>query len=214
MSGSARDTRPVVGGDNDRCGGSASERNRVTGRRKQHGCDSGRVGHLRAVRRRTDRYVEARSQMVLIGGGGLRRRSRSTVDRVSAVQQKIKNPLLYEAIVSGLVSVFLLIGVVWSLPDSEIKRSLTRSLRPIASAAGLDQSWRMFAPEPIRRLETVVVRVTMADRAERVMTLAGGGVATESFSWYYWRKLKEQSVRRPAIRGRRALGGSRAHRSG
>jgi hypothetical protein len=136
---------------------------------------------------------EARSQMV-------RRCPRWIVDRVSASQQKITNPLLGEAVISGLVSVFLLIGVVWSLPNSEIKRGLTPILRPIASAAGLDQSWRMFAPEPIRRLETVEVRVTMADRAERVMTLAGGGLVTESLSWYRWQKLKEQSVRRPASR--------------
>ena len=72
--------------------------------------------------------------------------------------------------ISGLVAVVLITGVVWSLPDAEFKRWLTPVLQPVASAAGLEQSWRIYAPEPVRRLEFLEVRVTMADGVQRVWT--------------------------------------------
>lgn len=96
--------------------------------------------------------------------------------------------------------VVLLTGVVWSLPDAEIKRRLTAVLQPVASAAGLEQSWQMYAPEPIRRLEFVEVRVTMADGRQRVWTNPRGDRVAGAFTWYRWQKLKENVVREPTLR--------------
>lgn len=96
--------------------------------------------------------------------------------------------------------VVLITGVVWSLPDAEFKRRLTPVLQPVASAAGLEQDWRMYAPEPIRRQEFVEVRVTMADGVQRVWTNPRGDRVVGAFAWYRWQKLKENLVREPAIR--------------
>jgi len=107
---------------------------------------------------------------------------------------------LREALISGLIATILLIGIVWNLPDSAIKRALMPALEPIALETGLDQRWQMYAPDPIRRLETVEVRVTMADGGERVWTQPRGGLVTGPFAWYHWQKLKENAVREPGIR--------------
>jgi hypothetical protein len=98
------------------------------------------------------------------------------------------------------VVLVLTIGVVWSLPDAEIKRRLAPVLQPLAVATGLEQDWRMYAPEPVERGEFVEVRVTMTDGAQRVWTTPSGDQAVGQFSWYHWQKLKENIVRVPAIR--------------
>jgi hypothetical protein len=99
-----------------------------------------------------------------------------------------------------LVVVVLLIGVVWSLPDAELKRRVAPVLQPVASATGLEQDWRVYAPEPLRRLEFVEVRVIMADGDQRVWTNPRGDRVVGAFAWYRWQKLKENLVRQPAIR--------------
>jgi hypothetical protein len=99
-----------------------------------------------------------------------------------------------------MVVVALITGVVWSLPDAEFKRRLTPVLQPVASAAGLEQSWRMFAPEPLRRLEFVEVRVTMTDGAQRIWTNPRGDRVAGAFAWYHWQKVKENLVHEPASR--------------
>ena len=102
--------------------------------------------------------------------------------------------------ISGLVVVVLITGVVWSLPDAEFKRRLMPVLQPVASAAGLEQSWRIYAPEPPRRLEFLEVRVTMADGVQRVWTNPRGDRVVGAFAWYRWQKVKENLVHEPASR--------------
>ena len=102
--------------------------------------------------------------------------------------------------IGALIALILLIGIAWNLPASEIKNRLVPVLRPVATAAGADQVWKMYAPNPVRRLEVVEVHVTMADGSDRVWTLQRGDLVIGPFSWYRWQKLKEQLVREPAIR--------------
>jgi hypothetical protein len=105
-----------------------------------------------------------------------------------------------EFAISVVVVLVLTIGVVWSLPDAEFKRRLTPVLRPVALATGLEQDWRMYAPEPLGRLEFVEVRVTMTNGIQRVWTTPRGDRVVGAFAWYHWQKLKENLVRVPAIR--------------
>jgi hypothetical protein len=103
-------------------------------------------------------------------------------------------------VISCVVVVVLLIGVVWSLPDAEIKSGLTRVLQPVASATGLEQSWRMYSPEPLQRLEFLDVRVTMANGVQRVWTNPRGDRVVGAFEWYHWQKVKENVVHDPGSR--------------
>ncbi len=58
----------------------------------------------------------------------------------------------------------------------------------------------MYAPEPLRRVERVEVRVTMADGTERAWTNPRGDRIVGAFTWYRWQKLKENLVGEPEIR--------------
>jgi len=116
------------------------------------------------------------------------------------LQHRFENSPLGQAAISGVVCLILLTGVVWNLPPSEAKRVMTPTLQPIAAVAGLDQVWQMYAPEPIRQLETVEVHVTLADGADRIWTIHRGDLILGPFAWYRWQKLKEQAVREPGIR--------------
>lgn len=113
---------------------------------------------------------------------------------------EIRRRRVYEGGISALVGGVLLIGVVWNMPASPIQQTLLTPLRPIGLAAGLDQRWQMYAPDPVRRLETVEVRVTMADGGERIWTNPRGDLVVGPFTWYRWQKLKENLPREVRIR--------------
>jgi len=132
---------------------------------------------------------------------------RWTAERVAAVQRHIKESVssfdrspLGEGAISALIAVILLIGVVWNMPDSAIKRALVAPLEPIAVSTGLDQYWTMYAPDPPQRLENLEVHVTMADGVERVWTIQPRDRVVGVAAHHRWRKLKESLQTEPQIR--------------
>jgi hypothetical protein len=108
-------------------------------------------------------------------------------------------------VISALVTAALIIAVVWNLPDSDIKRSAQPALTPLAVASGTDQTWTMYSPDPIRRMEILEIHVTMADASDRVWSFNQGDRVIGQFHWYHWQKLKEQAIREPAIRAGLAM---------
>jgi hypothetical protein len=122
------------------------------------------------------------------------------VRRLTGLQQRLESSPIGQGLISAVVVVVVLVGVVWNLPDSAIKDAFTPPLTPVASAAGLEQHWQMYAPDPIRRLEFVEVHVTMADDTQRVWAMREDHPAVGQFAWYHWQKLKEQVVRQSDIR--------------
>ena len=116
-------------------------------------------------------------------------------DVLSALGVRFERSAAGECLVSGLVCVVVLIAGAWNLPDSYLKRSLVEALRPVAESTGLQQKWSMYAPDPISVLETIEVRVTMADGGDRTWTFRPGDPVIASFRWYHWQKLKEQLIR-------------------
>ncbi len=120
--------------------------------------------------------------------------------KLSTIGQRFEHSRAGEVAISVVVVLALTVGVVWSLPDAEIKRRLVPVLQPFAVATGLEQDWRMYAPEPLARLEFVEVRVTMTNGVQRVWTPPRGDRLVGAFAWYHWQKLKENLVRVPEIR--------------
>src|SRR5581483_9285516 len=121
-------------------------------------------------------------------------------NKLSTIGRRFEGSPFGQAAISAVVVLVLLIGVVWSLPDAELKRRLVAVLQPVASATGLEQSWRMYAPEPQRQQEFLEVRVTMADGAQRLWTNSRGDRVFGAFAWYRWQKVKENAVHDPACR--------------
>lgn len=116
------------------------------------------------------------------------------------LQQRVESSALGEALISCFIVIVVLINVVWNLPPSEVKRRATPVLEPIASVTGLGQSWAMYAPDPVMRLEHLDVRVTMSDGSIRTWTNTRDGLVIAPFVWNRWHKLKEHAVRKPNVR--------------
>jgi hypothetical protein len=122
---------------------------------------------------------------------------RSSVGKLSTLQQRFEESRVGKVVISGLVAVIVLVGVVWNLPDSPIARSLVPLVQPVAAPAGLDQYWGMYGT-PDRRLETVEVQVRMANGETRVWTMQPGerGVGW----WDRWILLRRAAIHDASIR--------------
>jgi hypothetical protein len=125
---------------------------------------------------------------------------RSDPPGLSALGRRFESSFAGQVVISVVVALLIMIGVGWNLPDSQLKQSLIPTLRPIAAAVGMQANWQMYAPDPISGLETVQVRVRMADGAQRVWTWQPSDKIVGPFAWYRWQKLKERIIREPSGR--------------
>jgi hypothetical protein len=100
------------------------------------------------------------------GGGGAGGGHPSAPTRPT-LQQRFEESRVGRRIISGIIVVFLGTQVVWSMPDSAIRRGLMPIVEPV-NAIGLNERWSMFAPRISSRVEELEVDVTMADGSTRV----------------------------------------------
>lgn len=121
----------------------------------------------------TDRKWPPALAVAVRDEGKEERRLRSSVGKLSTLQQRFEESGAGKVVISGFVVVFLLVGIVWNIPDSPIRRSLLPVVEPVAAPAGLDQFWGMYG-SPSKRVETVEVQVRMADGEDRVWTMQDG----------------------------------------
>jgi hypothetical protein len=98
---------------------------------------------------------------------------RSRVRKLSTLQQRFEESRVGKVVISGLVAAIVVVGVVWNIPDSPIRRALVPVVAPVAAPAGLDQYWAMYA-SPSKRAEAVEVHVKMANGETRVWTMQPG----------------------------------------
>jgi hypothetical protein len=121
----------------------------------------------------------------------MKRGLRSTVGKLATLQQRFEESRVGKVVISVVILAFVLVGVVFNLPDSPIRRSLLPVAEPIAKPTGLDPSWAMYA-NLSRRRDTVEVHVQMADAEKRVWTMQPGerGVGW----WDRWILLRYAAV--------------------
>jgi hypothetical protein len=91
-------------------------------------------------------------------------------DKRSTFQQRLEESRLGRRIITGIIVVILGTQVVWSMPESAIRRGLMPVVEP-ANAIDVNQRWTMFAPRLPTRVEEFEVDVTMADGSTRVWKL-------------------------------------------
>lgn len=125
---------------------------------------------------------------------------RRIVRGLTETQERAEHTFFGQGVISALIVIVLATGIVWCLPDSVIKRKLQPVVNPVAMAAGLDQYWGVFAPNPPRSVATVEVHVTTADGRDVLWTMPHGDPVIGQYSWYHWQKIKENLVRYPALR--------------
>jgi hypothetical protein len=91
--------------------------------------------------------------------------------RFSGLQQRFEQSRAGRIVISVFVALFVIIGVVWNVPDSPIRRAAVPVVEPIAAPLGLNQYWGMYGT-PVKRTEAIEVHVKMADGQTRVWTMA------------------------------------------
>jgi hypothetical protein len=129
--------------------------------------------------------------------GREQRSPRTSEGRLANLQQRFEESHVGKVVISAFVAVFVLIGVLWNVPDSPIRRSLMPVVTPVAAPAGLDQYWGMYGT-PDSRLETVEVHVKMADGEDRVWTMQPGerGIGW----WDRWILMRRAVIHDASIR--------------
>jgi hypothetical protein len=98
----------------------------------------------------------------------------SSAGKLSTLQPRFEQSRAGKVVISVLVGAFVLVGVVWNIPDSPIGRGLQAVVKPVAAATGLNQNWGMYGT-PDERVETVEVHVEMANGETRIWTMQPGG---------------------------------------
>lgn len=82
------------------------------------------------------------------------------------MQERLESSDLGRALISAFLIVTLVVIFASNLPrlhDSELKRQLSRIGTPYLQATGADQSWSVFAPNPVNENSDWRAEVTFAD---------------------------------------------------
>lgn len=93
------------------------------------------------------------------------------------------------------ISVFVVITIVsvliWNLPSSALRKEGIKLAGPYIRAAGLDQNWGVFSPDPRRHSLELVALVQYADGTEHTFSVPRGGRLVGSYWDYRWQKWAE-----------------------
>jgi hypothetical protein len=96
-----------------------------------------------------------------------------------------------QLVLSAFVVVVLACIVVANLPESHVRREGLRAAGPLLRASGLDQDWRIFAPDPRRASIALEARITYADGSTVRWRPPAGGPLVGAYWDYRWRKWME-----------------------
>jgi hypothetical protein len=107
------------------------------------------------------------------------------------VQERLESSVAGRILLSILIVVLLVAVVVWNLPDSDLGRRSQFRLKPVVNAAGLDQTWAVFAPDPPRQEFELEARIAYVDGTERVWRVPTGNPVLGAYRDYRWLKWAE-----------------------
>jgi hypothetical protein len=97
-------------------------------------------------------------------------------------------------VISAVIVVILGVQVVWSIPDSPIRRGLMPIVKP-ANVLNVNIPWEMFSGTPNPRIEDFEARVTMADGSTRTWKVLPRSPLEKMFVPNRWDLMREQAMR-------------------
>jgi hypothetical protein len=109
-------------------------------------------------------------------------------------QERLESSRAGQVLISVFVVLTLVAVAVTNLPESRLKREGMRVARPYLNATGLDQNWRVFAPDPRQTSLRLEARVDYADGAVATWRPPAGGALVGAYWDYRWRKWLENVV--------------------
>lgn len=101
---------------------------------------------------------------------------------------------LKRGLISSLVVVSLTVMVAGNLPPSEIESLLSEVVEPYVEAAGTNQSWAVFAPDPRTEIIEFEARVHLENDAVYRWSIPRGDRLAGSYSDYRWLKWVEKTT--------------------
>lgn len=107
------------------------------------------------------------------------------------VQERLESSVLGRVLLSIVILAVLTGVVVWNLPESDLAQRSQYRLKPLVNAAGLDQTWAVFAPDPPRQEYELEARVAYADGTERTWRVPTGNAVLGAYRDYRWLKWAE-----------------------
>ena len=97
-----------------------------------------------------------------------------------------------------LISVFIVVTLVavcaTNLPESRLRREVLKPGDPFLRATGLDQDWRVFAPDPRVTSLRLEARVRYEDGSVATWRPPTGGDLAGAYWDYRWRKWLENTT--------------------
>ena len=107
------------------------------------------------------------------------------------MQERIESSAVGRVAISSFLVVTLICVCVTNLPDSLLRREASRVTQHYLEATGLDQNWRVFAPNPRQTSLRLQARVTYRDGSEAIWRPPSGGDLVGTYWDYRWLKWLE-----------------------
>lgn len=107
------------------------------------------------------------------------------------MQERLESSVAGRVLISIFVIVILAVVVTGNLPDSELGRRTQYRLKPVRNAAGLDQTWAVFAPDPPRQELELEARIAYDDGTERTWRVPTWDPLIGGYRDYRWLKWAE-----------------------
>jgi hypothetical protein len=110
------------------------------------------------------------------------------------LQERLDSRPAGRFLISGFVVVTLAAVCVTNLPESRLRRDASQVAAPYLEATGLDQSWRLFAPDPRQTSLRLEARVRYSDGSVALWRPPSGGDVVGAYRDYRWRKWLENAI--------------------
>jgi hypothetical protein len=102
--------------------------------------------------------------------------------------------------------------IVWNLPGSELRRQAAPIVQPYFNAAGLDQGWGVFAPDPRGVTNDMLAQLDYADGTQLTWRFPVGEPVLAPYRYFRWQKWSEHvSFDEPTLWRPAALWLARTH---
>jgi hypothetical protein len=110
------------------------------------------------------------------------------------LQERLESRPAGRLLISALLVVTLGAVCATNLPESRLRREALKLAEPFLHATGLDQDWRVFAPDPRQTSLRLEARVRYDDGRVAVWRPPAGGDLAGAYWDYRWRKWLENAI--------------------
>jgi hypothetical protein len=113
------------------------------------------------------------------------------MDRLTSLQERFESSDFGRIAISALLIATILGIVVWNLPGGVLQARLIPVARPYFQAAGLDQGWGVFAPDPRETTNDFYARLDYPDGTETTWRYPLGNPEVATYRTFRWQKWSE-----------------------